>query len=175
MSKLAHKLQVWHVAAFLGLAVVGFCLIFIKTHVRPEPVFVFPHDTTISASGSAATASETSDADGVDTVFAVVGRTYRLASVDGVLTPEDSHYQLSFDESLMSGSICNSFSGPYVVRRGKIFASLAATKMYCPDDRGAIEAVLFDGFNQGAVITVRSDGLDLLAGGIIYRYEVDLR
>jgi heat shock protein HslJ len=167
MGKIVRNLQVWHVAVFLGLAVTGFFLIFIKTHIRPEPVFVFPHASPV-ANGMINEPHENSD---VIILSEIVGSSYRLISVDGVVVPETSNYKLVFGTSELAGSICNTFQGYYDIRGERLTSSVSATKMYCPDDRSNIEMVLFDALGRGVPVILTDNTLILVAGGIEYKYE----
>ena len=93
---------------------------------------------------------------GIPTPIIVLdGSIFHLVSYNGVATPSDSKYTLSFENGSLRAKLCNELGGNYTLDGNNIkAANLLGTKMYCssPSNLMEIESTFSTMMNFGSTI-----------------------
>jgi len=91
------------------------------------------------------------------------GKTFRIASLDGIEIPAEQEYLIEFVDGSISAKICNSLSGGFNVTDNIITAYLAQTLMFCEEPAGMmdIEFAVSTFFQEGATIDLSNGTLTL--------------
>ncbi len=108
------------------------------------------------ATGSTATKPSTTTGEPSVTTALLEGNIFRLVSFNGIATPVDSKYTVSFDNGSLNAKFCNNLSGSFVLDEGNIKSSnMVGTKMYCntPSNLMDIENSFVSVLNFGANIS----------------------
>lgn len=93
------------------------------------------------------------------------GQILRLVSYNGVATPADSKYTVSFDQESLSAKFCNSMQGVYILDSTLLTVrNLASTKMYCgaPENLMDIENAFGSMLGFGARISQTDNMLTMV-------------
>jgi heat shock protein HslJ len=94
------------------------------------------------------------------------GSTFRLTSFNGVATPADSKYTLSFTGTNLSAKFCNGLGGTYTLANGTIKSdSLVGTLMYCDSPAGLMTTEQTFSSILGSGATLAQSGSNLTLTG----------
>lgn len=110
-----------------------------------------------------------------DPALALEGKTFRLASFNGVAVAQDANYTLTFEEGRLGAKFCNSMGGEYVVSKGFISApQLVQTLMFCstPDNLMTLENFFSSLLSKGAAFSFVGPNLVLADDKNTMTFEV---
>ena len=156
------------------ILLVGGFYLFKKPVTGPE--VEVPTDTsTLEEDNSQASETPAPQLVRQDPVAALEGKTFRLASLNGVVVSADANYTLEFEEGRLGAKFCNNMGGEYAISRGFITVpQMVSTLMFCstPDNLMGLENFFSSLLSKGAAFSFVGPNLVLADDKNTMTFEV---
>ncbi|MFA5052936.1 MAG: YbaY family lipoprotein [Parcubacteria group bacterium] len=134
--------------------------------VTDTPTFLLEEEEPIQNVDLMLSATSTSSEGALKTED-LEGKTFRIASYNGVATDLDYEYTVAFSENSINAHVCNAMFGGFALTNSTLRGMLASTLMYCiePAEMMNIEDALKSLLTSGASASLSGDTLTLSGSG----------